>query len=325
MRVSVRSRWDEFWFEPSAAIGLATCRVLFFGAFLLYFLRIDYTELGTVPPYSWRAVWPFAPLGLTLPSAATLNVLQWLWRASLLAACLGVAWRLASVTAFVLGLYLIGLPENVARINHSDAIVVFGLAIMALSRAADAFSIDALFGRTAENASGVSGEYTWPIRAMWVVMVTIYFAAGVTKLATSGLAWITTDNLSNLLMLGPVTGSPLTLLGQVIGRYRMLSSGLAALALTIELSMPLVLVSTLARRILVPCLFITQVCIRALMGPGFTEFFICGLFWVPWEFFAKRSIRGLWEPASAGSGPTEAGRHSSTFEGDFTSGSRHLE
>src|SRR4029453_7919003 len=234
MRVSVRSRWDEFWFEPSAAIGLATCRVLFFGAFLLYFLRIDYTELGTVPPYSWRAVWPFAPLGLTLPSAATLNVLQWLWRASLLAACLGVAWRLASVTAFVLGLYLIGLPENVARINHSDAIVVFGLAIMALSRAADAFSIDALFGRTAENASGVSGEYTWPIRAMWVVMVTIYFAAGVTKLATSVLAWITTDNLSNLLMLGPVTGSPLTLLGQVIGRYRMLSSGLAALAFTIE-------------------------------------------------------------------------------------------
>jgi hypothetical protein len=325
MRMSVLSRWDEFWFEPSAAIGLATCRVLFFGAFLLYFLRIDFTELGSVPPHSWRAVWPFAPLGLTLPSASTLNVLQWLWRASLLAACLGAAWRFASVTAFVLGLYLIGLPENVARINHSDAIVVFGLAIMALSRAADALSVDALRGRTGENVSGVSGEYTWPIRAMWVVMVTIYFAAGVTKLATSGLAWITTDNLSNLLMLGAVTGSPLTSLGQAIGRYRVLSSGLAALALTIELSMPLVLVSRLARRILVPCLFIMQVCIRALMGPGFTEFFICGLFWVPWEFFAKRSIRGRWEPTSAGPGPTEVGRHSGTFERDFTSGSRHLE
>src|SRR4029453_6970045 len=113
MRVSVRGRWDEFWFEPSAAIGLATCRVLFFGAFLLYFLRIDYTELGSVPQHSWRAVSPFAPLGLTLPSAATLNVLQWLWRTALLAACLGVAWRFTSAAAFVLGLYLIGLSENV--------------------------------------------------------------------------------------------------------------------------------------------------------------------------------------------------------------------
>jgi hypothetical protein len=289
-RISVRSRWEAFWFEPSPAIGLAICRVLFFGAFLLYYLRINYTELGNLPPHAWRAVWPFAPLGLGLPSASTLDMLQWVWRVSLFAACIGVMWRMASLVAFVLGLYLIGLSENVARINHSDAIVVFALAVMALSRGADTFSVDALRGRTSKRGPCPSGEYTWPIRAMWLVMATIYFAAGITKLATSGVVWVTSANLANLLMLGPVTSAPLTGLGQEIGRHAVLSSGLAALALMIELSMPLALVSTAARLILVPALFIMQVSIRALMGPGFTEFFICGLFWIPWGRVAERSI-----------------------------------
>ncbi len=241
--------------------------MLFFGAFLLYFLRIDYRELGDVPPHAWRAVWPFAQLGISLPSVATLNVLQWLWRGSMFAACIGFAWRWASLAAFILGLYLVGLPENVASINHSDAIVVLGLGVMALSRAADALSVDTLLERTA-NPATKSGEYTWPIRAMWVVFVTIYFAAGVTKLATSGLAWITSDNLANLLMLGPVTGSPLTFLGQAIGRHRVLSSALAALSVVIELSMPLVLVSQRARRILVPCRLRHAVFHSSADGPG---------------------------------------------------------
>lgn len=281
MRDSVRSRWNAFWFEPSTATGLAICRVLFYGAFFLYYLRIDYKELGNLPPHAWRPVWPFEPLGLGLPSVATLNVLQWLWRGTMFAACIGFAWRWTSIAAFAFGLYLIGLPENIARINHGDAIVVFGLAVMALSRSADVLSVDALFGWTA-SPSGESGEYTWPIRAMWVVVVTIYFAAGVTKLETAGLAWITSDTLSNLLMFSPVTSSPLTRLGQEIGRHGVFSSALAALTLTIELSVPLVLVSRSARRILVPCLFLMQFCIRVLMGPGFTEYFICGLFWIPW-------------------------------------------
>ena len=170
MRVAVRSRWDAFWFEPSTPTGLAICRVLFFGAFLLYFLRIDYRELGDVPPHAWRAVWPFAQLGISLPSVATLNVMQWLWRGSMFAACIGFAWRWASLAAFILGLYLVGLPENVASINHSDAIVVLGLGVMALSRAADGLSVDTLLERTANRATK-SGEYTWPIRAMWVVFV----------------------------------------------------------------------------------------------------------------------------------------------------------
>jgi hypothetical protein len=283
MRASVRTLWNRFWFEPAPPARLAICRVLFFGAFFVYYLRINYAELSDLPAHSWHAVWPFELVETTLPSTLTLNVLQWLWSASLLGACLGVAYRWTSLAAFALGLYLIGLTEHIARINHSDAIVVFGLAIMALSRAADTLSIDTRLGRISNKRLDESGEYTWPIRVMWLVIVTIYFASGVTKLVTSGLAWITSDHVSNLLMLAPVSGSPLTRLGQQIGRHRELSTMLAALTLAIELAAPLALASGYARRIVVPSLYAMQFGVRVLLGPGFTEFLVCGLFWIPWD------------------------------------------
>jgi vitamin K-dependent gamma-carboxylase-like protein len=292
MRASLAGRWDEFWFEPTPAIGLAICRVLFYGAFFAYFLRIDYTELAALPTSFWQPMWPFRSLGPGVPSAAVLNLLQWIWRASLVASCLGFATRWSTAAAFALGLYLIGLTENVSKINHSDAIVVWGLAVMALSRCADALSVDAWLGRTARRADNETGDYTWPVRVMWLVFVTIYFSAGITKLTTSGLAWVTSDHLSNLLVFGPVTGAPLTRLGQELGRHQRLSSLAAGLALTLELSMPLALVSRHARQILVPCLFVMQFFIRALLGPGFTEFFICGLFWIPWSAIVERFTHG---------------------------------
>ena len=41
-----------------------------------------------------------------------------------------------------------------------------------------------------------SGEYTWPLRAVWLTMSLIYFAAGIAKLRHSGLSWVTSDTLS---------------------------------------------------------------------------------------------------------------------------------
>jgi hypothetical protein len=292
MRAFLSDRWDAFWFEPSPAIGLAVCRVLFYGAFLAYFLRIDYMELAELPQGFWQPIWPFRTLGLAVPSAALIDLLQWLWRASLLAACVGLATRWSTAVAFALGFYLIGLTENAAKLNHSDAIVVWGLAVMALSRCSDALSVDALVGHNRRHPDEESGEYTWPVRVMWLVFVSIYFAAGITKLTTSGLAWVTSDHLANLLVFGPVTGSPLTQLGQEIGRHHMMAKWVAGLALTLELSMPLALASRYARRVLVPGLFLMQFFIRALLGPGFTEFFVCGLFWVPWGAIAERFTRG---------------------------------
>lgn len=294
-------RWNAFWFQPSPALGLAACRVLFFAAFSGYYLRLDFRELADLPSAIWQPVWPFRALGVELPGAATLILLSWLWRTSMFTACLGVFTRLSTALALALGVYLIGLTENVARINHSDAIVIWGLIVMACSRCGDVLSVDAWLGRVRSRPSVEQrGDYTWPIRVMWLVFVVIYFAAGVTKLATSGLAWATSDHLANLLMLGPVAESPLTKLGQEVGRHPLMSSLLAGLTLGLELSAPLALISRGARRTLIPAIFLMQFSIRALLGPGFTEFFICGLFWIPWDaVYLRFSSPRVRRPAAA--------------------------
>ena len=205
----------------------------------------------------------------------------------MLAACLGAATRISTAVAFALGTFLLGLTENLARINHSDAIVVFGLAVMACARCSDALSIDAWTGRVRASLDGErQGDYTWPVRAMWLVFVLIYFGAGMTKLITTGTAWVTSDAQANLLMFGPVVGSPLTRLGQEIGRHATVSSVLAGITLLLELSAPLALFARAARLTLIPALFLMQLSIRVLLGPGFTEFFVCSIFWIPWADFA---------------------------------------
>lgn len=290
MAAFLKRKWDAFWYEPSSATSLAICRVLFFAAFLLYFLRVDHRELADLPPGIWTPLWPLG-LGLSVPSAAALDVLQWLWRVCMLSACLGLATRWSTAGSFILGTYLIALPQHLAKLNHSDAIVVFGLATMTLARCGDELSVDAWLRRRRANSISpplASGEYTWPVRTMWLVFVLIYFSAGVTKLRTSGIGWATSDHLANLLMLAPLTRPAVTTVGQQIGTSHLLSSFLAGTALLIELSAPLALVNRTARTIVISALFTMQLSIRLLMGPGFTEFFVCGLFWVPWDAVIER-------------------------------------
>jgi hypothetical protein len=292
---SIGDRWNAFWYETAPASDLAACRILFFGAVLAHSLRLDYRELATVPHVLWRPIWPFQQFEAQIPSAEWLNALQWTWRFALLTACLGLATSLSTLVALALGFYLTGLTENLARINHTDAIVIFGLAAMALSRCSDAWSLDRKwFDRGSSHQA--SGEYTWPLRVMWLVFVSIYFAAAISKLAISGVVWVTSDNLANLLMFGPILGSPFGQFGQQIGRSEAVSSSLAAVSLGIEVMLPLALVSRAARLVLVPAMFAMQVSIRILLGPGFTEFLFCGVFWIPWQWVRRRAsaLRPAW-------------------------------
>ena len=73
------------------------------------------------------------------------------------------------------------------------------------SRCGDAWSIDALIrkGRGANKTQGpaeMSGEYTWPVRMIWAVIVMIYFVAGVSKVRHSGFEWINSDTMHNILI-----------------------------------------------------------------------------------------------------------------------------
>jgi hypothetical protein len=193
--------------------------------------------------------------------------------------------------AAVLGLYLLGLPHNFGQTFHFDALLALTCVVLAFSRAADAWSIDALVGRTAPVPDGRSGEYTWPLRMIWVAMSLVFVAAGLAKARHSGLDWVLSDNMRILLVRAAYHVSdadPLGAAGLWIAGHAWMARGLAGLALAIELSFGLALFSHKARALLVPAAFCMLVGIRVLMGPTFGGFLLANVFWMPWEALGAR-------------------------------------
>jgi len=310
-------RWNGFWFEPGSATTLGICRVLFFGTLLLWQLPHDFTPWGAYSSPFWMPIWLFDTFHIPALRPSALGWIQLLWKVSLFLSAIGLFTRVAMSVAFVTGAYLMGLPHNFGQTQHFDTLVVFTSGALALSHAADAVSLDAwlarrwhraeyrrasakhpagegskqLEGVAAEHPAGHSlvtdpGEYTWPIRFVWVAMALIFCAAGISKWRHSGLAWVLSDNLALLLQRQQYhisDGEPWTSWGLWVARHRLISRLLAGASIGIETLYPLALFSRSARVVLVPAGLLFLLGIRTLMGPTFEQFMLCYIFWVPWE------------------------------------------
>jgi Vitamin K-dependent gamma-carboxylase len=280
----------RFWFAPASPTNLAVSRLLFFSGVLIMYAHDDFSAWGEVSPAYWLPIPLFDALHLRPLDSALIRTLESIWRVSLATSAAGLASRVSMAVTAVLGAYLLGLPHNFGQTYHFDALLVIAMGVFALSRAGDALSIDAWVrgGRRA-----ASGEYTWPLRTIWVAMSLVFFAAGLAKLRYGGLEWITSDNMSILLtraLYHVSDADPQTTWGLVIARHQWASSAIAAAAVAIELSFPLALVNRTARAVLVPAAFAMLVGIRALMGPTFGGFLVANVVWVPWDALGARVI-----------------------------------
>ena len=284
----VISAWSRFWFKPSSPVDLGVSRVLFFAGVFAMYAPEDFRPWGTVSDAFWLPLPLFTALHLRPLSPDTLGVLQVVWRVALVASAVGLFTRTSMAIAALFGTYLLGLPHNFGQTYHFDALLVIALGVLACSRAGDACSIDAWRN---SRRPPPSGEYTWPIRAIWVAMSLVFFAAGLAKLRYGGVAWITSGNMSILLtraLYHVSDADPLTRVGLWIAGHHWLASALAASAVVTEIAFPAALVSRRARMILVPAAIAMLIAIRAMMGPTFGGFLVANVFWVPWQAILTR-------------------------------------
>jgi hypothetical protein len=284
--------WLTLWFAPSSATNLGVSRALFFTGVLAVHFSEDYSAWGNVSDAFWLPMPLFTALHLKAASPLILSLLETVWRLALALSAVGLFSRVSMMVAFVLSTYLLGLPHNFGQTYHFDALLVIAIGILACSRAGDAWSVDALL--KGGDAPAPSGEYTWPIRMVWVAMALVFFAAGLAKLRYGGLEWVTSDNMTILLRRAAYHVSdadPISTAGLWIADRPWLSRGLAGASLAVELGFVLAVFSRTARFVMVPAAFLMLIGIRILMGPTFGGFLVANVFWINWDALRLRYDR----------------------------------
>ncbi len=94
---------------------------------------------------------------------------------------------------------MLGVPYFFGKVDHVNHHLIWFAALLCLSRAGDAWSIDAWRRRRAAPSSAEpSIAYALPIRLAWLLIGVSYFFAGLSKLM-AGPEWVFSDHLKYLL------------------------------------------------------------------------------------------------------------------------------
>ncbi len=288
--------WHQFWFAPAPVWPLGLCRVCFFASFYgLYLVRWDQRVYAFFPDGFFQPRSFFAWPSLAPVSDTTLAWLVTGFECAVILAALGLLIRLATATSFVLGLYVIGYQFNYGYLHWAHAVVPIVMGVFALAPSGDALSLDAwIRKRTMRDG----GQYRWPIQLVRLIFVSVFLAAGLSKLRAAGLAWVTSDTLRNYILENQYVFHHAAAIswGRPLADWLVLHPDwcrvLAGLSLALELSAPAALISRRARTLLIPALFVFQVGNALLL---YQDFFFAYLglyaFWVPWRQVNHRAYR----------------------------------
>jgi len=297
---SALEAWNRYWFSPASATTLGVCRFITCAHFLNYFWSTDLALWGAVPNVLWMPIYSFQLLQLPHASAATLGVLQIVWKTSLATGALGLFTRLSTSVSCVLGFYLIGLTHSFGKTDHADTVVPLLLLVLACSRCGDAFSFDrrirAWRRRNLEADPGVpsSGAYAWPIKTVWMLLGLVFGAAGISKIRNGGVDWIISDSMRNILLKHHYAGyEPASRIGLVIAEYPWVYKPMAAAGMILETLAPLGMLSRIARVTIIPGLLAMILLFRVTHGFSPRPYYAMFAWFIPWsELFD--TLRNAW-------------------------------
>lgn len=289
--------WTSYFFPAWDSRNLAFYRVIFYALAATCYWDLDdapWTQVAGVlwMPVSLFRLFPGQPVAHSL-----LQILQVVWKLSLVAAAVGIYTRIATTFAALAGIFLLGLPNCFGKINHMDSFVVMMLVVFACSYCGDALTLwpDK---KTPVIERRLAGEYGWPVRFGQVIFLLIFLAAGVSKLKNAGLAWVSSENLRFLLLSHQYTHHPPTDLARLLAQHNELVALAAGLTLTCELAAGVAIFYQPIRPFVISGLIVMQLLIALSMGVYFTPYVLGYALFLPsgtlTEFnrwVARRSVR----------------------------------
>ena len=186
MIAMMRRTWNNLWFQPWGPENLSLSRLLVSGLFLWSHLSWDLSVWTEVSDAFWMPIPLFRALGLEIPSAAFVKFVQRIFLVSLTLGFVGLFTRTAFAVSFFSWLYVFGLRQSFGSIAPAEGHFILMFGVFAMSRCGDAFSIDSLIRRVRDRPDHVAeevkrGSYSWPVRLMQLLFVSVFFASGVAK------------------------------------------------------------------------------------------------------------------------------------------------
>lgn len=186
MTAEVTTAWERFFFRPVTSATGAFTRVIVFGCAAVVLLGDRRSLIDTVAssslwePVGFYALVPRPPDWLirsALPFALLLCV----------AACFGKGRRRIVLPAGLLGAYVVGISNNLGKVNHDRNILVMALLVLAFSPTMRHFRPEQ------------SSEHRWPTAAIQLGYGLMFGFATFWKLWRSGFDWIASENMRNIL------------------------------------------------------------------------------------------------------------------------------
>ncbi|HXM40340.1 MAG TPA: HTTM domain-containing protein [Bryobacteraceae bacterium] len=280
--------WRRYWFAPETAEELALVRVVSYVLLLAIYLPLDDRGWTQVSPVFWMPISLFHILSGAPRDPTLIRVVQILWKASLLSSATGFLSRLSMATAAALGFFLLGLPNCFGKVHHLDGFPVLLLCILAVSRCADALSVDRALRGSRATRAGPSWKYRWPVRLAQTLFLLVFFAAGWAKVRNGGLAWMTASNMRSIWLGELFTHIPPTRLGSFLAQSTWLTQFAAVATVILELSaLPALFVRRLRMLTLVGLLGL-QTCIALMLGVYFTPHLVGYALFLPWgRYYTK--------------------------------------
>lgn len=303
--------WERFWHTAESPTNLAAARILLSASALWVVLsRFDLPSVLTFPPELWANVTPERKLRfLMLFGLPVERLLYGLLHATLVTALLGVRPRLSCFLSGVL-LYHFAPFETVIRTPNPYlrglTLPTLGLLVLSFGPCGDALTLERVWTRV-RPAAAPSPRYRWALALVQVLFAEIYFFAAYAKLFTSGVRWVSGDNIRGYLLVlnQGLTADPGASLGYTVARHPALCGFIAGAGIVFELAFPLVLFSVAARWILIPAAVLFHVG-NSLLFRIFFQNVLLLLVFVDWTRLApaRRQARSLVSavPAAGDSG-----------------------
>lgn len=276
-------RKSRLFFSYPEQTSLGMCRFVFFSLVLIIYFRqarIQYIpELELLyEPSGFFALFHLPPPG------PWISFLEKIWHLSLVFSAVGFLTRISTVTAFMVGFYIVGLPWQLGYVNHSVQAVIICMGILAMSRSGQDFSIDDWI-RNRRGKPLIQTDETWALRLCQLTWCLVFFNAGLSKLYGGYWIPLRPEMFFDYLNATELFKRPFALkFREVIYQNPSLAVLLGAGALTLELSAPLAFFKRGRWQFFVVLgMALMQFGIYFILGVVFLRLAPLYVFWIPWK------------------------------------------